>query len=54
MTDDLLYNEIAGLFELKDPMEVMKLKDIYEYLEIVTDKCEDVSDILIDIRMKYG
>lgn len=52
--DDLLYDEITKLFKLKNPIEVMKLKEIYEYLEIVTDKCEDVSDVLLDIRMKYG
>ena len=52
--DDLLYAELENLFKMKDPVEIIKLKDIYEYLEIVTDKCEDVSNVLLDIRMKYG
>ena len=52
--DALLYKEIALLFRTRDPIRVVKLKDIYEYLEIVTDKCEDVGNLLMNIRMKYG
>ncbi|MBS3067937.1 DUF47 family protein [Candidatus Micrarchaeota archaeon] len=52
--DDLLYTEISKLFELKNPIEIIKLKEIYEYLEIITDKCEDVSNVILDIRLKYS
>ena len=52
--DTLLYREIALLFRAKDPIRVIKLKDIYEYLEIVTDKCEEAGNLLRNIRMKYG
>lgn len=52
--DDLLYAELEKLFKMKDTLEIIKLKEIYEYLEIVTDKCEDVSNVILDIRMKYS
>ncbi|MBI5159272.1 DUF47 family protein [Candidatus Micrarchaeota archaeon] len=52
--DELLDEEITKLFETKDAIKVMKLKEIYEHLETTTDKCEDVSNALLDIRMKYS
>jgi hypothetical protein len=52
--DDLLDTEIANLFRQRDPIKIMKLKDIYEYLETITDKCDNVGNVLLDIRMKYG
>jgi uncharacterized protein len=43
------------LFEVNDnPIEVIKLKEIYENLEESVDKCQDVSDIIEDIALKYG
>jgi uncharacterized protein len=43
------------LFELNDnPIEVIKLKEIYENLEESVDKCQDVADIVEDIALKYG
>lgn len=38
--------------EIKDPVLVIKWKDIYEHLEDASDKCEDVADILESIAMK--
>ena len=32
----------------------MKYKEIYEYLEAATDRCEDVADVLQDILRKHG
>jgi uncharacterized protein len=44
---------IARLFEeSKDPIEVIKWKEIYEVLEASTDKCEDVSDVLESVVLK--
>ena len=37
-----------------DPIQVMKWKDIYEYLEMATDKCEDVAGIVERIVLKHG
>ncbi len=37
---------MARLFrEEKDPIELIKWKDILEYIERATDRCEDVADI---------
>ena len=53
--DNVYRNAITELFELNDnPIEVIKLKEIYENLEESVDKCQDVSDIIEDIALKYG
>lgn len=54
VADDLLNATVAELFKATDPISIMKLKEIYEMLETVTDKCEDVSDVLLDISVKYS
>jgi len=53
---DLLYRrEVAYLFEhVTDPIEVIKWKDILEYLENTLDHCEDVSDMIRGVVMKYA
>jgi predicted phosphate transport protein (TIGR00153 family) len=38
--------------EIKDPILVIKWKEIYEHLEDASDKCEDVADILETIAIK--
>jgi len=50
--DDIQHTAVAALFKTKDAVEIMKLKEIYEYLEEATDKCEDVADVLKDVLMK--
>ncbi len=52
--DVLLNDSVADLFKEKDVIEIMKLKEIYENLETVTDKCEDVSFILRDVVLKHS
>ncbi len=45
--DALLRGTLAKLFrEEKDPITVMKWKEIYEMLESATDRCEDVANII--------
>jgi len=53
---DLLYRrEVAYLFErVTDPIEIIKWKDILEYLENTLDHCEDVSDMIRGVVMKYA
>ncbi|MEM0195635.1 MAG: DUF47 family protein, partial [Thermoplasmatales archaeon] len=53
-TDDMLASAYESIFSIKDPVEVLKLKEIYEYMETVTDKCEDVADIFRDLVIKYS
>jgi uncharacterized protein len=53
--DRIYRNAIAELFETNNnPIEVIKLKEIYENLEESVDKCQDVADIVEDITLKYG
>ncbi len=50
--DDLYDFAIVELFKGKDPVEIMMMKDIYEFLEQITDKCEDVCLVIQDIVIK--
>ncbi|PWB81500.1 MAG: phosphate transport system regulatory protein PhoU [Candidatus Methylomirabilota bacterium] len=53
--DDLYRRAIASLFEGKRPiLEVTKWKEIYELLEGVTDRCEDVANIVETIALKHS
>lgn len=46
---------LVSLFRLTtDPLQVMKWKDIYDYLESVSDKCKDVAGIVERIVLKHG
>jgi len=51
--DDLYSAAISKLFESKDPIEIIKLKDIYEKMESASDRCVDVADVVEDIVLKY-
>ncbi len=53
--DELLNESLAALFEKRlDALEVMKLKEIYEFLEGTTDKFEDVALLLRDLGVRYA
>lgn len=53
--DDLLRDSLALLFETAvDPIDVIKWKEIYETLEIVTDRCEDVVNVIEGIILKMA
>jgi predicted phosphate transport protein (TIGR00153 family) len=40
--------------EIKDPVLIIKWKEIYEHLEDASDKCEDVANVLESIVLKYA
>ena len=40
--------------EIKDPILIIKWKEIYEHLENASDKCEDVANILEAIALKHA
>ncbi len=51
--DQLVRKAVVDLFATeKDPFRVMKLKEIYEFLEQTTDRCEDVADALQNVHVK--
>lgn len=53
--DDLLDSTMMKLFSSKiTAVELIKQKDIYQMLETVTDKCEDVANVIESIIIKYS
>lgn len=53
--DRILREAVARLFDNRtDPLEVIKWKDIYDFLETATDKCEDVAVIIEGIVLKHA
>ena len=53
--DSLLRESLAAMFdEEPDPIEVIKWKEIYETLEAVTDRCEDVANVIEGIILKMA
>src|SRR5216117_1024869 len=53
--DTLLRESLAAMFdEQPDPIEVIKWKEIYETLEAVTDRCEDVANVIEGIILKMA
>ena len=53
--DDLLDVATQKLFNTQtNAIELIKRKDIYEELEMVTDKCEDAANVIESIIIKYS
>ncbi len=51
--DQITQHALAALFSNhNDPATIIKLKDIYESLELATDRCEDVANIVESIALK--
>jgi uncharacterized protein len=51
--DQLGRAAVAELFQNeKDPIRIIKLKEIYDFLEQTTDYCEDVADALQNVQVK--
>ncbi|MBI3393050.1 MAG: DUF47 domain-containing protein [Nitrospirae bacterium] len=53
---DRIHKEaIARLFDVeKDPVTILKWKEIYETIEDATDRCEDVANILEGVVLKHA
>lgn len=54
IADDVLSQSLVKLFESNDAVYIIKAKDVLEYLEYVTDKAEDVANIMESIIIKYS
>jgi uncharacterized protein len=54
LADDVLAHAVTDLFKTTDAISIIKLKDIYEHLEIATDNCEDVANTLSDIAIRHS
>jgi uncharacterized protein Yka (UPF0111/DUF47 family) len=53
--DDIFDMSIERLLETEpDAKEVIKKREIYQVMEIVTDKCEDAANVIESIIIKYA
>src|SRR5450631_1498461 len=53
--DDIFDMSIDRLFETEpDAKEVIKKREIYQVMEIVTDKCENATNVIESIIIKYA
>jgi uncharacterized protein Yka (UPF0111/DUF47 family) len=53
--DDVFDMSIDRLFETEaDAKEVIKKREIYQVMEVVTDKCEDAANVIESIIIKYS
>lgn len=55
--DQVMRDALHDLFDGNkplNPIEVIKWKDLYEHLEIATDKCEDVANVFESVLVKYS
>lgn len=53
--DDVFDMAIENLFNTEpDAKEVIKKRDIYQVMEVVTDKCEDAGNVIESIIIKYA
>ena len=52
--DDIYHAAIAELFhEERDPLTVLKWKEVYEKLEAAVDRCENVANIIESVVIKH-
>ncbi|MEP6946652.1 MAG: DUF47 family protein [Acidobacteriota bacterium] len=53
--DEAYYRGIGELFKTNsDPIQIIKLKELYEILENATDRCEGVGNIIESIVLKHN
>jgi hypothetical protein len=52
VADDLHDNTMVKLYKEKDAVKIIIMKEIYDFLEEITDKCEDVCLVIQDIVLK--
>ncbi len=52
--DDLLNECVVSLFKTRDAITIIKMKEIYEFMETITDKCEDVVLEMRNIIIEYS
>ena len=51
--DQLGRAAVRSLFETEtDAIRIVKLKEIYDFLELTADRCEDVADALQNVHVK--
>jgi predicted phosphate transport protein (TIGR00153 family) len=55
MADQIYREALAELFhDSRDITYIIKWREIYEYMETATDRCEDVANVLEGVALKYA
>ncbi len=54
IADDVQSQALVRLFETNDPIRIIKVTTVLNYLEEVTDRAEDVANIMENIVIKYA
>ena len=52
--DDVQSSALIKLFETNDPITIIKVQQVLNYLEEVTDKAEEVAGVMSSIIIKYA
>lgn len=52
--DDAYNVALESLFDKKTPIDVIKYREIYEHLGNITDKCEDIANVMESIVVKHA
>ena len=52
--DELYRGALSSLFNKKVLVDIIKYKDIYDFLENITDKCEDIANVIESIVVKHA
>jgi len=52
--DEIYHGAIAELFDRKNVINILKFKDVYDYLENIIDKCEDIANVMESIVVKHA
>jgi len=53
--DRVHHQAVSKLFEdEKDPIEIMKWKETFDFLEDASDRCEDVANVIEGVMVKHG
>jgi predicted phosphate transport protein (TIGR00153 family) len=53
--DEILRGALAELFrDARDPLLVLKWKEVYEALENATDRCEDVANVIEGVVLEHA
>jgi hypothetical protein len=50
--DEVLHRSLHDFFLMEDVKQLLKLKEVHEFLETATDKAEDAADVLRDTLVK--
>jgi putative MFS transporter len=51
--DDIVDNVIRHIINSQDAITFLKYKEIYESMEKITDRCDDVADTIMSLIVKY-